>query len=922
MQYEPLSRTDLIDADADLVNNTPFVSVHRWCEGDAPQAGRSVRRGRLRSSGLKSSVSNSAQGPGRDDASGSRRDIDAVEVWRVGGGDDSASQTTPALRRVKSKTPPHHYIITPVFIEENAHADTPRSGGDHQRMNSARSSARSLAGGRSSVSSARSSTPRAENYHVQKWVQERATTPLIPPSPRPRHSAKPRDRHRSPVNGCTKSPVLVPYGNRVMLDRGQLNHPVNVAKAQCRVDARPPESFYADIAARIDTPVLGCSLSPRGVRVPYGTIASIQNGMYGKWVKRDLLDRRVPWDHGLNKGRSLAESVGSASGFSRTASMPSSGADTPRRDTPEGSSRGGSARRRWDDRPASARPATVVEDKQLTSWEQRPASARKASASDFDALSEVLQAHLISPGRAYDDRVKSPRYGIGAGKSRGRKTKSRVPWYAREDGVDAAAEKWSNAFVQEPDRVLNWLTLHTEDHGEGWGTGEGWQTHRRDFPVALHEGNVVPLYGSPQRGVGRGGVSRREKAVAKITHGQSKSPSGYSVRPHSMTMTDEYVFGGDDLLKNRTWGLGAVASKGKNVLGARKTGKLLYRKGRGVDRGLYPDTRSSASNRQLGLDLKSVDTRSSKNAPKYMPSAADQVASASEHSQSRPVTRPAGVSRLKVELATADAAGTAAKRGSSAGSAGQHGGRALKLYMPSPSQMSRTQFSPLDLSVHTDRDVPKSTRGSGGMGTQGGGRGAESGRGRKQKDAIKKCVERKVKISARPNTAPDAATSATHQLPEREGPREADIEEVLQADCQRVEDSALRLGASVQRLLGFDAGHDDGCGDPIKAEPQDLLSGSINVKGESAGELLSSTPLPAIRESTSNAGNDEQVLGVAEPSLAASEPQKEEDEAAEQRMLLEQQVRKYLGVLCLSSLCHISEQTCTCIHAACTHNSR
>ena len=44
------------------------------------------------------------------------------------------------------------------------------------------------------------------------------------------------------------------------------------------------------------------------------------------------------------------------------------------------------------------------------------------------------------------------------------------------------------------------------------------------------------------------------------------------------------------------------------------------------------------------------------------------------------------------------------------------------------------------------------------------------------------------------------------------------------------------------------------------------------------------------------------MLGVAEPSLAASEPQKEEDEAAEQRMLLEQQVRKSLGVLCLSSL--------------------
>ena len=81
------------------------------------------------------------------------------------------------------------------------------------------------------------------------------------------------------------------------------------SKKSSRVDCLPPKSFYADIAAHVDTPVLGCSLSPRGMRVSYGTITSIQNGTGGRWVKRDLLDRRLPWDHGLNPGRSLAERV-------------------------------------------------------------------------------------------------------------------------------------------------------------------------------------------------------------------------------------------------------------------------------------------------------------------------------------------------------------------------------------------------------------------------------------------------------------------------------------------------------------------------------------------------------------------------------------------------------------------------------------
>lgn len=130
-----------------------------------------------------------------------------------------------------------------------------------------------------------------------------------------------RDRGSSKVWNCTQSPKHVPYGNRAV----PLNHPKpHIGEQQKRIDNNLPDSCLLELADKLDTPVRGCS-GPEGIRVPYGTLASIRDGMYGRWVKRDLFDERVPWDKDLRLDLKSKPAGGRpASGQTVTSSMPSS----------------------------------------------------------------------------------------------------------------------------------------------------------------------------------------------------------------------------------------------------------------------------------------------------------------------------------------------------------------------------------------------------------------------------------------------------------------------------------------------------------------------------------------------------------------------------------------------------------------------
>ena len=209
----------------------------------------------------------------------------------------------------------------------------------------------------------------------------------------------------------------------------------------------------------------------------------------------------------------------------------------------------------------------------------------------------------------------------------------------------------------------------------------------------MSHGNVTSLYGSTHRGVGGGGVSRkamqqghnaktatRSSLSAYSSHVRTSvsSPRWGSKAPKA-DLVEEYVFGADNLLKGRTWGLGIAARsrKGDIVLGSNATQQLLYRnltpRASSSGNGPTPVTRPSST--------RPSTAREARGASAYMQQAATQAplapyppprlthdgplsqaqtsparANFGRHGRQRAGAgarskRPAGVSRLDVEYA-------------------------------------------------------------------------------------------------------------------------------------------------------------------------------------------------------------------------------------------------------------------------------
>jgi len=493
--------------------------------------------------------------------------------------------------------------------------------------------------------------------------------------------------------------LRVPYGNTAT----GVNYPVpNTQIVERKIDTATPKAYMARLPDRLDSPVHGCTQSPR--RVPYGTISSIREGMYGKWVKRDVNDVRVPWSRGLkerpqsaiSRQPSASSSLRSLSSMEGTVTDGTAFYKKDRQTEPSylnahANIRPVSARTEPEEHlerigrpvmPQRARPATAVPHTSsagralMARWYRRPPEGHDSRGMAYSSLAQADRtlAWLAGISCGYDSKGRRV-VGRGGGapgvsalsacrgdlyhhilsqdlgeeeEEEGEEEGEEVveveeeegSWAVREGGV---AVEEDSVWKAPRERARKDYRTSSRLRLQRANVDHDWRHARKDFPVALRAGVAAPLYGRWDQGVGRGAVKRQRR-------GNCYTP--FAGGP-------EYVFGADHRLKGRTWGMGMLARNDTIPLGSKATGRLLYRNSGAA--ASASRARSSAPSSAHSTRPPSTPSRLSVGSgigegwggwgnvksPRYLPThpRPEQV----EERQAR----PPGVSRLDVEYAAA-----------------------------------------------------------------------------------------------------------------------------------------------------------------------------------------------------------------------------------------------------------------------------